>query len=228
MVKRILKKLTKLLAISALVLLTFSAFFTATLAAKHYLKNRRAPYSGTAHLFINEGNNTSSCSAVVVSNKSAITAAHCVTSNLAPLAKALGLKITLPQIKMMLEQNGNVTPVTLYGEMSGAGVDVAYVQADFTKFSKAPISDAALFDMTTEYRSCGHPHYRKKPVCLALGKPRSNHYHLTIFNAGIQSGMSGGPVFDDKGRLVGINIAISPRDSGGGSLVQPLAGLLGD
>jgi serine protease Do len=67
-------------------------------------------------------------------------------------------------------------------------------------------------------------------VTMQLGKPLDQGYGLG-YSADVVVGMSGGPIFDSLGRLVGVNGRVKDRDPGFGSYVfadgtEPEAGLL--
>lgn len=186
-------------------------------------------FSGAARLTVYEDEvEAGGCSAVVISDTLALTAAHCVLAPKPPvnIFDVLSNKqFKYPELTFELQQNGIVLPVIA---KAGNGVDFAILKGDFKGFKKAVITKEAMFDMETEYVSCGYPRLRKHPLCIKLGKPVINHFDLMGFKAGIVPGMSGGPVYNDSGELVGLNITILSVQYGGGSFMLPLAGLIGD
>ena len=194
------------------------------LKSKYYqFQSLPKAYSGDAHFYrLVNGEPVVNCSAVILSDKLAVTAGHCVASDPIMAAYMAALNI---QERLEIVQGEELIVVEA---VAYPHVDVAIVRGDFVNLKKAKISPTLMFDRNTDYKVCGYPHDRKNSICVDLGRPAINNKEQMGFNAGIVSGMSGSGVYDNKGQVVGIAVSVGNYQVGGRSYAQPLSGLIGD
>lgn len=160
------------------------------------------------------------CTAFVIDDNYAITAAHCVDNN---------------RMKRGLEKDARFA-VTIDGEtfeleavaMNGR-IDVGLFRGDFRKFDKLLV-DFYSYDQTayftaplTSFISCGYPYSQKTLTCTRF-YPKTNVGFYIAGQGMLIPGMSGGPVLDPlTGAVIGVNSAAGQ----GAFYVSPVLGMLG-
>lgn len=153
------------------------------------------------------------CSAFVVSNLYAITAAHCIVDR--------AYFIRLDQIRIYDENNMD-TGVTAEAAAVNLRVDYGVVKGDFKSFNKVRIEEQMDGFQYTQgpYASFGYPWGGEMMVAPLRIMPNiSRMFNIHVLGP-IYPGMSGGPVIDTStGVAIGINHAV---DESAGSLITPL------
>jgi hypothetical protein len=163
------------------------------------------------------------CTAAVVDAAYAVTAAHCVVNG-----SGLGL-----------ESGMSVTDITSthYGDVKVVGLvhrlDYALIYGDFSNFRKFRIKHKKL-ELNTmqsqlairnvaypeEYQACGYPMGARTKNCVTF-VPLASWGFQVIGTGQLFPGMSGGPVTDSSGALVGVNSAVYADKS----IISPVVGI---
>ncbi len=200
----------------------------------YYLQGERPPFRAlqdyTGQTFepfvrLENMNGEFICSATVISDDYALTAAHCVLET--SLLGVTSLKDNLRTVGKPLEGrypaavDSNVVEVQAVA--AGVRADYALVKGDFKLFTKAPISVSPrqTEQIVGPIIMCGYP-YGDSFICYTTNNQISPHYgHFQILGQ-LYPGMSGGPVIDyAMQRVIGVNTAV-----GAGSVFfAPLVGL---
>jgi Trypsin-like peptidase domain len=154
------------------------------------------------------------CTAFVVTNKYAITAAHCVTDENGSIERSL-LQVRSLDLK---------TPLTYVRAASmNSRADLAVVTGDFSKFQHAMINRDGYFGSVGPYTTCGFPWGDTPPICTPF-VPSANFYFGIQGSGALFPGMSGGPVVDlGSGKIIGLNQLVQ----NGVVVIAPLTGIFG-
>lgn len=186
-----MKKLIIPLTISA-ALLTYVGFSTIKPLRDHTFR-----ISGYAY-----GQLAWTCSAVAINSGEAITAGHCVI----PLIAAQGSNLV-----ELRDDHGNLFKVSAIDRFN----DVAIISGDFTKREYVELS-REMPQVGQKARGCGFPGGTEIKRCTGGTISIIDGYSVR-FNGSVLPGMSGGPVFDEQGKLVGIISLMYPGSMGGGA-----------
>lgn len=158
------------------------------------------------------------CSAFVISDTIALTAAHCVTR-----VVGFGLEVVRSGFKITNsagEDTGVIAKVSM--KNIDMRMDSAALVGDFSKFNKMPvlIKDPFLKEGSLLIH-CGYAKGHYPPVCTK-GELVGRRLFQIKSTAFLVPGMSGGPVINRHGVAVGINSAVT----GDLSLYCPTFGML--
>lgn len=159
------------------------------------------------------------CSAVVIDNNYALTAAHCVT----------GFFDTMDpnQVFMVYDEVGQYTNVTIRPVAANIAKDIALLKGNFNKFRYAAVDfyGRDRMQLGEPLLSCGYPSGQPYLYCADWNLTGSNDFRHTAEGIVIQKGMSGGPVYNkETGNVIGVNSAVF----GSSFLVGPTVGVLSD
>lgn len=146
------------------------------------------------------------CSAVVVSDTIAITAAHCIQRPVGFFQMALSQE----PIRVYLD-DGLPSFVYAFPLAANGRADVGVIQGDFRNFKKSEIETDAVKvyeAFTSKVTACGFP-WGGKLTCFDMEKLGKFYFSYTAKDGSLYPGMSGGPVFNSDGKVVGINSAVS-------------------
>lgn len=200
------------------------ATFSAVLLAAGVIYQLDSTVTAPGAARISYPNSGGACSAVVISDTEALTAAHCM----ADTTVANGMYMVRPiVVPVVLHQDGKKA-LAILTYMSRIR-DLAVLKGDFRAFTRPPgIAGRTFMALGERYRSCGFPMGQKSLFCIELGEYITSDIIMFVFKQPILFGMSGGPVYNSQNELVGLNTAIYPREMGGGSAITPILGLEGE
>lgn len=151
------------------------------------------------------------CTAFVVSDKYALTAAHCLTNE-------FGMMIT-DDIQVLDTERSDTGILAKAASMNGR-LDYGLIEANFTGFNKLVIVDAkgritGHLTASNNLTSCGFANGGDL-LCVPFKDVHPLLFGIKSDNAALFPGMSGGPVIDiSTGRAIGINSYVSEQ---GGSV----------
>lgn len=131
-----------------------------------------------------QGVNYTTCSAVVISQNLAFSAAHC---------------FDMPPVPQYIsdENEKHIVPVQVY--FLNAYRDLVLITGDFSKFKKMQVAQTPV-EINQKLLSCGFP-YNGKKVCSKL-EVLAPYKDLVSFKGFMYSGMSGGPIYDVETQTV--------------------------
>lgn len=147
------------------------------------------------------------CSAVVISNNAALTAGHCIS---APSFMGFGGGLSQEPIKIFTE-NGNDSYVEAYPVRANQRADVGIIMGDFKNFQKAELETdltANVESWQNRVTTCGFAWGGKK-VCQEVLASTKYFFFWSGSQGSLYPGMSGGPVFNADGKVIGVNSAVS-------------------
>lgn len=162
------------------------------------------------------------CSATVISDRYALTAAHCLVSASQPSDLKFGTSLRKDKF-IIKDKTGTDTGI----KATVAGVkisqDVGLVIGDFRKFKKNNVDfkPSGLLSHNGPFYTCGFPG-GDGYICIPF-KPQGSVSFLIVGTGYLYKGMSGGPVIDTETNEI---VAVNSRVLGSGVAVSPLVGLL--
>lgn len=155
-------------------------------------------------------NGYTNCSAFVISDSMAMTAAHCV-DDFNPLSHALADK-----------DKKHFQAFAIY--KASAHLDQAILLGDFTRYKKLPLKKITngIEGNKGPFKTCGYP-YGGKLICFDWEFKTTRYFNLSG-KGFLYGGMSGGPLIDwSTGQVLGINVSVSAEDY---SNISPLVNTL--
>ncbi len=144
------------------------------------------------------------CSATVISDKFAITAAHCLIGN--------NLSKKMRKDKFFgVAANKNKLRVNVLAAAVNKRADYALVTGDFTKFKKIDIALTPIeaVQYSQFLSSCGFP-WGASPICYPVNPNLKIYFEFWAAPGGVMyPGCSGGPVIDQlNGKIIAINSVV--------------------
>lgn len=171
-------------------------------------------YGHTIRIVSDDG----SCSAVVIDDHYALTAAHCVVNTFQRLNTDLVFSV--------FDEQGIFTFISAKPVAANLSRDVALLKGNFSAFSYASVDFAGVdsLDFEDSLLSCGFPSAQELLYCAKWRFKGSYDFREVAAGVTIQKGCSGGPVFNKYGRVIGVNSAVF----GERFLIGPIVGVLDD
>lgn len=141
------------------------------------------------------------CSGVVISGTKILTAAHCVSDGTEP-------------IEVKTAENKSLGVIGIPAAANPRS-DVAIIFGDFTQF-EADLIDTNANSIDTAFRSniksCGFPQGGKL-TCFEMSDLGKYYFFYTSKDGGLWPGMSGGPVYNSDGKVIGVNSAVTEKEN---------------
>jgi V8-like Glu-specific endopeptidase len=156
---------------------------------------------------------TGFCSAVVISDSYALSAAHCATNMFGLISKE----------KFLVQDESQTYGVV--GEWAAIEKfrDIALIKGDFSKFERMRVDfsgkqQSKIFNKLVV--SCGYP-AGGLPYCSVNWLSGNTNFQIQARGGQLQKGQSGGPVIDENGWVIGVNSAVSDV----GIIIGPVLGV---
>lgn len=164
------------------------------------LLNKHDSYKYESIIKIEIGN--SMCSGVVISDNYALTAAHCVESSWEGLTSTPIL---------VYDQQSNITDVVAQAAAMDTQRDIALITGDFKAFKPRPVDWSGSIELTSgdQLVSCGFPAGQIDLYCTKETYYSHAGFQHLMYGSPIFKGCSGGPVFNSKGWVIGVNSAVA-------------------
>lgn len=165
---------------------------------------------------LNDKNSHFFCSAFVISNMYAITAAHCVVEGM----------LDSPRTTIMVKDSNGRVITTAKTAAFNQRLDTAIVMGDFARFKKLNVlTDYSALRKIEQFgkvnKSCGYPMNSSNLFCTNVEIDNYDNFHLASTAAGLLPGMSGGPLIDiDTNTAYGINSYVNGPESAFASMVS--------
>lgn len=161
------------------------------------------------------------CSAFVVSDELAVTAAHCLTPPVKkPVVSDEGWKNDSFRVYNSVGENLFLVVKPIWIRRFP---DFATLQGNFKDFNKLKLKvDSVDIKKGHTIYVCGFPGGIAPAICN-VGELTGTSYFSGVTNAYMSMGMSGGPVFDKDYRVIGLNAS---RQENGDSLFSYLQGMI--
>jgi Trypsin-like peptidase domain len=143
------------------------------------------------------------CTAFVISDKYAMTAAHCLKDEQDEDVMT-GAEIIVKDVNF--KDDGIRAKAAVFNSLD----DVGLITGDFSKFNKLILNEGpgGFYGAIGPYRACGFPWGANPGACLPFTPQRTYFYHVAGTGA-LFPGMSGGPVLDlTTGKVVAINASV--------------------
>jgi V8-like Glu-specific endopeptidase len=177
----------------------------------HLLESKNGKHS--AVIKIEHTVSLGTCTAFVVDDTTAVTARHCLKD------PTFDVKPSIDGImKGRYEQNyftvynskGVKTFLTVKPFSEAVHADIAFLRGDFKDFNKLTM-DVAGFTLKEgdEVDACGFAGGYEPPIC-SHGAFKGTMSFMGKMNAYLAKGMSGGPVFNKFGKVIGVNSSNEP------------------
>jgi V8-like Glu-specific endopeptidase len=103
-------------------------------------------------------------------------------------------------------------------------MDWGLVAGDFSNFTAA-LLESNDFEPLEQVLMCGYPQGATTIHCM-VNQPYINDAFMIKCHGVVFPGMSGGPVFDKRGYVIGLNTAAYYAAQGGGSQYTPTLSIL--
>ena len=156
------------------------------------------------------------CTGVVIGANYALTASHCLVDEEGVMRKE--------HVHVLNDDKS----ISVDAKPAGVNLrmDWGLLHGDFSKIPGSLVFEVG-FEASPGVIACGYPHGANAITCQVLVPYMNDGFFIKCQPGGMLfPGMSGGPVFDKEGHLVGLNIAAYPAAQRGGVAYSPVTSIL--
>ena len=156
------------------------------------------------------------CSGVVIGGNYVLTASHCLVDNDGWMNKGAITVVNDDESIRVVAKPAGINLRMDWGLLLG----------DFRQIPGAMVWEVG-WEPQAAVLACGYPHGSKAQTCQVLVPVMNDGFLIKCAVGGMLfPGMSGGPVFDREGHVVGLNTLVYPAESKGGVAYSPVTSIL--
>jgi S1-C subfamily serine protease len=156
------------------------------------------------------------CTGIVIGSNYVITAGHCITND---------DDNTMTKGRITVQNDDLSVKVQARAVGINTRLDWGLIQGDFSKIPGAHLVSRAL-EIPPKVVACGYPMASHYIDCEVLTPVVNDGFLVKCAGGMVLPGMSGGPVFDKDGNVIGLNVQAYMATENGGAGYSPTLGIL--